>query len=47
MVAALVTVCFLQTSIIVCYFPAVIRELREEIKVLQGYLDTANEQIQV
>ncbi|XP_036933856.1 hyaluronan mediated motility receptor [Acanthopagrus latus] len=25
---------------------AVIRELREEIKVLQGYLDTANEQIQ-
>lgn len=26
---------------------AVIRELREEIQVLQEYLDTANEQIQV
>lgn len=33
--------------IILFYFPAVIRELREEIQALQGYLDTANDQIQV
>ena len=32
---------------ILCCFPAVIRELREEVRVLQGYLDAANDQIQV
>lgn len=30
-----------------CYITALIRELREEVRVLQEYLDTANDQIQV
>lgn len=29
------------------YSSAIIQELREEVRVVQGYLDSANEQIQV
>ncbi len=38
---------FILPHLIVFYSPAVVRELREEIRVVQEYLDAANDQIQV
>lgn len=35
------------TQLFPCFFLAVIQELTEEIRVMQEYLDTANDQIQV